>query len=269
MKHNRIGVFDSGIGGLTVLRELLALIPGADMIYFGDTARVPYGTKSSKTVIHYTLRCANFLVSKGIDMLIVACNTASAHAIPALKARLDIPIIGVIESGSLAAIDAGGSKIGVIGTMSTIKSEVYEKTIHALSPDTEIIARACPLFVPLVEEGWFDDEVTEIVARRYLSDLATYGIDTLLLGCTHYPLLKGVISKIMGGNVKIVDSAKATASMVAEMICPPLAEGPEREANRAREIIFYLSDLTQRFIDTGQLFLGHEMTHIYEVDLEI
>lgn len=260
-----------------MLKELLAAVPGADMVYFGDTARLPYGTKSSKTVIYYTLRCASFLVSKGIDMLIVACNTASAHAIPALKDRVDIPIIGVIESGSKAAISAGGSKIGVIGTSSTIKSEVYERTIHAIDPNIEVIAKACPLFVPLVEEGLFDDEVTEMIAGRYLSELLAYGIDTLLLGCTHYPLLKGVISKIMGKDVRIVDSAGATAAMVADMISPPLSlaealslvKGAGSDVNRSSDVIFYLTDLTQNFIDTGQLFLGQEMKHIYEVDLEI
>ncbi|MEA3223674.1 MAG: glutamate racemase [Thermodesulfobacteriota bacterium] len=269
MKHNKIGVFDSGVGGLTVLKELPAAVPGIDMVYFGDTARLPYGTKSSKTVIYYTLRCAGFLVSKGIDMLIVACNTASAHAIPALKAEFDIPIIGVIESGSRAAIAAGGSKIGVIGTSSTIKSKVYERTIHAIDPDIEVIAKACPLFVPMVEEGLFDDEITEMIAGRYLSELVAYGIDTLLLGCTHYPLLRGVISKIMGKDVKIVDSAGATASMVADMIAPSLVKGSKSDVNRSGDMIFYLTDLTQGFIDTGRLFLGQEMKHIYEVDLEI
>jgi glutamate racemase len=263
MKYNRIGVFDSGIGGLTVLKQLLSMIPGIDMVYFGDTARVPYGPKSSKTIIYYTLKCAEFLVAKEIDMLVIACNTASAHAIPALKEKFNIPIVGVIETGSSAAVDAGGSKIGVIGTISTIKSKVYEKTIHELAPNIEIIAKPCPLFVPLVEEGLCDDEITELAAKRYLTELIGKRIDTLLLGCTHYPLLKSVIKRVIGDKVRIVDSAKATAVKVAEMV------GEDSKKQGTRDVSFYLTDLTQNFITTGELFLGQKMEHVYEVNLEI
>ena len=170
-KISRIGVFDSGIGGLTVLKCLLELVPGVDMVYLGDSARLPYGTKSSRTIIRYSLQCARFLASMDIDMLVIACNTASAHAIPALKDEFHIPVIGVVEAGARAAIECGGSRIGVIGTSSTIKSHAYEETMKSLKQGLKIFPQACPLFVPLVEEGWYDDEITEQVARRYLKDI--------------------------------------------------------------------------------------------------
>ncbi|HON96155.1 MAG TPA: glutamate racemase, partial [Deltaproteobacteria bacterium] len=175
---SRIGVFDSGIGGLTVLKSLLEMVPGVDVVYLGDTARLPYGTKSPRTIIRYSIQCARFLTSKDIDLLVVACNTASAHAIPELRDEFRIPVIGVVEAGASAAVEAGGSRIGVIGTPSTIKSRAYEETIRALKPDAAIFTQACPLFVPLVEEGWYDDEITALVARRYLQGLVDKDVDT-------------------------------------------------------------------------------------------
>jgi glutamate racemase len=260
-KFARIGVFDSGIGGLTVLKALLDLMPGIDMTYLGDSARLPYGTKSPKTIIRYSLQCAGFLASKEIDMLVVACNTASAHAISALENEFDFPVIGVVEAGSRAVVEAGGNKVGVIGTPSTIKSRAYDNAIKILNPDIEIHSQACPLFVPLVEEGWFEDEITEQVARRYLKDLIRDDIDTLLLGCTHYPLLKGVISKVMGAGVRIIDSACSTAAIVSDMI------GDGYDSGKSRSVEFYLSDLSQHFIDIGEIFLGKEMKYVYDVDL--
>lgn len=257
----RIGVFDSGIGGLTVLKCLLETLPGVDMVYLGDTARLPYGTKSSRTIVRYSLQCARFLVSMDIDMLVVACNTASAHAIPALQEEFRIPVVGVVEAGARAAIEAGGHRIGVIGTSSTVKSRAYENTIRSLKPDVAIFAQACPLFVPLVEEGWYDDEITFLVASRYLKVLVHEGIDTLLLGCTHYPLLKDVIARIMGKNVAIVDSALSTAGAVKSMIRP--LKGGDGD----RRVTFHLSDSSPRFIELGEHFLGREMKYVYDVDL--
>lgn len=260
-KISRIGVFDSGIGGITVLKSLLELVPGIDMVYLGDCARLPYGTKSSKTIINYSIQCARFLVSMDIDMMVIACNTASAHAIPALKEEFDIPVIGVVEAGARAVIESGGTRVGVIGTPATIKSHAYETTIHSLRPGIEIFTKPCPLFVPLVEEGWCDDPVTEQVAVRYLQELKKSEVDTVLLGCTHYPLLKDVISRVMGSDVRIVDSARSTARMVSEMI------GKQDNGKNECEVTYYLSDMSPRFIELGEIFLGCKMKYVYDVDL--
>ena len=260
-EYTRIGVFDSGIGGLTVLKGLLDLLPGIDIAYLGDSARLPYGTKSSKTIIRYSLQCAGFLVSKDIDMLVVACNTASAHAIPALRKEFAIPVVGVVDAGAYAVVEAGGRRVGVIGTPSTITSRAYDIAIHTMKPEAEVFSQACPLFVPLVEEGWFDDEITEQVARRYLNDLIEQDIDTLLLGCTHYPMLKGIIAQVMGNGVHIIDSAHSTAKVVSKMI------GDGYDSGREQSIVYYLSDLSQQFIDIGEVFLGKEMKYVYDVDL--
>ena len=260
-EYPRIGVFDSGLGGLTVLKGLLDLLPGVDIVYLGDSARLPYGTKSSKTIIRYSLQCAGFLVSKGIDMLVVACNTASAHAIPALKEKFAVPVVGVVDAGAHAVVEAGGTRVGVIGTSSTIKSRAYDTAISAMKHDAEVFSQACPLFVPLVEEGWFDNEVTEQVARYYLSALIQQDIDTLLLGCTHYPMLRGVVAQIMGDGVRIIDSAHSTAKVVSRMI------GDVYDPGRPQSIVYYLSDLSQHFIDLGEVFLGKEMKYVYDVDL--
>jgi len=260
-KRKKIGIFDSGIGGITVLKEILSLAPDADMVYLGDCARLPYGTKSPKTIIRYSLQCAGFLVSKDIDMLVVACNTASAHAIPALREELDIPVVGVVEAGSRAAVETGAATIGVIGTSSTVASRAYENTIHSLMPAARVVARACPLFVPLVEEGWCADEITAMVARRYLKDLVSEGVETLLLGCTHYPLLKDVIQDIMGPGVLIVDSAYSTACAVRDLVGLPGSPGAEPRVS------FFLTDTSPRFVEIGARFLAREMTCVYDVDI--
>lgn len=259
----KIGVFDSGIGGLTVLRDLMRLLPGVDMAYLGDSARLPYGTKSSKTIVRYSLQCARFLVSKGIDMLVVACNTASAHSIAALKDEFHIPVVGVIATGAAAAVATGASSIGVIGTSSTIRSGAYEKTLLDLNPRATVVSTACPLFVPLVEEGWFDDQVTEMVAERYLSGMRAAGVQALLLGCTHYPLLKGLLGRVMGDKAAIVDSAYYTALAVKDLF------GETPACHTGGDVVYYLSDLNPRFVELGEIFLGHEMTHVFEVDLGV
>jgi glutamate racemase len=258
---SRIGVFDSGIGGLTVLKCLMDLVPGVDMIYLGDTARLPYGTKSPRTIVRYSLQCARFLASKGIDMLVVACNTASAHALPAIEEELHIPVVGVVEAGARAAVEAGGARIGVIATSSTVRSRAYEETILSLMPHALIFTRACPLFVPLVEEGWCEDEITVMVARRYLSEILDARVDTLLLGCTHYPLLKGVLSGIMGEHVSVVDSAYSTAMVVRDLA------GGLPEARGDAGVTFYLTDTSPGFVEIGARFLGRDMTGVYDVDL--
>jgi glutamate racemase len=260
-KISRIGVFDSGIGGLTVLKCLLELVPGVDMVYLGDSARLPYGTKSSRTIIRYSLQCARFLASMDIDMLVIACNTASAYAIPALKEEFHIPVIGVVEAGARAAIECAVNRIGVIGTSATIKSHAYEETMRSLKQGLEIFPQACPLFVPLVEEGWYEDEITELVARRYLKNIIHSRVDTLLLGCTHYPLLKNVLSKVMGNGVSIVDSALSTARVVKGIV------GHQDDCSGSHDIIYYLSDSSPRFIELGEHFLGCEMKYVYDVDL--
>jgi glutamate racemase len=260
---NKIGVFDSGIGGLTVLKDLMQLLPGADMVYLGDSARLPYGTKSSKTIVRYSKQCARFLVSKGIDMLVVACNTASAHAIEALQVEFHIPVIGVITTGARAALSTGATRIGVIGTSSTIRSGAYERTIQSLNPQIEVFSKACPLFVPLVEEGWFNDQITQQIAERYLTGIRASGVEALLLGCTLYPLLKNLLARVMGDKVTIVDSALSTAQAVKDQYGENLA------FHNQGNVVYYLSDLNERFVELGEIFLGHEMKYVYEVDLSV
>lgn len=244
-----------------MLKSLLEVVPGLDMVYLGDTARLPYGTKSPRTIIRYSIQCARFLVSQGIDMLVVACNTASAHSIEALKEELHIPVVGVVEAGSRAAVALGRSRIGVIGTSSTIASGTYESTIHGLMPSAVVYAKACPLFVPLVEEGWCDDEITAMVARRYLKELVDAGVETLLLGCTHYPLIKGLIQEVMGPGVAIVDSAYAAAMSVKNIVAG--VEGPKGNA----EVSFFLTDTSPRFVEIGARFLERDISVVREVDI--
>lgn len=215
MSQQPIGVFDSGIGGLTVLRELLTRLPGESFVYFGDTARVPYGTKSAETVQRFSRENVHFLLDRNVKMVVVACNTASSHALPMLESEFEVPIVGVIEPGVRAAVEATrDGRIGVIGTAATVRSNAYPSKIQAKLPDAVVISQACPLFVPLVEEGWIDSPLTRMVAREYLQVYDGTGIDTLVLGCTHYPLLKGVIGEAVGKDVVLVDSAVETAREV-------------------------------------------------------
>lgn len=210
-----IGVFDSGIGGLTVVAELRRALPLERILYLGDTARVPYGGKSTETVTRYSREISDLLLSEGAKMIVVACNTASALAVPTLAPEYPVPVIGVLEPGAAAAVKATRSgKIGVIGTRATIGSQAYSKAIHSLNPDLSVTATACPLLVPLIEEGLFDDEVTETILRRYLEPMLLQEIDTLVLGCTHYPLLKNAIRKICGDVIHLVDSAENCAIAV-------------------------------------------------------
>lgn len=209
-----VGIFDSGIGGLTVLAELRRRFPEEHFLYLGDTARLPYGTKSPETVVRYALTAARLLVARRVKLLVVACNTASSLALDPLRAAVPVPVLGVVEPGARAAVAATSGHVGVIGTESTIASSAYVRAVQALLPGARVLTRACPLFVPLAEEGWFDHSVTRQVAETYLADLAGAGIDTLILGCTHYPLLRGAIAAAVGPGVTLVDSAAAVADEV-------------------------------------------------------
>jgi len=257
----RIGIFDSGVGGLTVQRALLEALPGADTIYLGDTARVPYGTKSAATVTAYSLRNARVLQERGIDLLVVACNTASAVALPALRAALPVPVLGVVEPGARAAAAASRSgRIGVIGTAGTIGSGAYQAAIRALRADAEVVASACPLFVPLAEEGWTDpgDEVVRGVVRRYLGPLAAARIDTLVLGCTHYPLLAEAIAAALPG-VTLVDSARTVAAEVAALLPGVTGQAATHQ--------FLVTDTPEKFLAVAGRFLGRPVASAEHVDV--
>jgi len=259
-KNRPIGVFDSGIGGLTVLKEIVKEMPSEGTIYLGDTARVPYGVRSPETVIRYSLENTRFLFSRDIKFLVVACNTASSVSLDKIKNTVPIPVIGVIEPGAKAAVRATKSKrIGIIGTEATVQSNSYTALIKTMDRDVEVSGLACPLFVPLVEEGWTDGEITTLIAEKYLKEMKEKDIDTLVLGCTHYPLLKKAISKVMGKNVNLIDSAVEVAKEVKTiletsfLICDQKAE-PLRE--------FYITDSPLRFTKVGERFLGNKIKHI-------
>jgi glutamate racemase len=257
----RIGIFDSGVGGLTVQRAILEALPAVDTLYLGDTARVPYGTKSAETVTQYSLRMARFLASQGIDLLVVACNTASAVALPAVRAELKVPVLGVVEPGARAAARVSHTgRIGVIGTQGTVRSGAYQEAILRARPESQVVALACPLFVPLAEEGWTDpdDPIVRGIARRYLSPLADAGIDALVLGCTHYPLLKAAIAQELPG-IALVDSADAIAAEVRERL------GEDRGGSGVHR--FYVTDLPERFTPIAGRFLGRPVERAEHVDV--
>jgi glutamate racemase len=259
MSTQPIGVFDSGIGGLTVLKELLEHLPGESFIYFGDTARVPYGNKSAETVRRFSRENVNLLLERGVKMVVIACNTASAEALPHLEGEFGVPIIGVIEPGVRAAVAATKRhRIGVIGTPGTIRSGAYQSKIVARMPDAVVIPQACPLFVPLVEEGWIDTPVTRLVAKEYLRVYEGAGIDSLVLGCTHYPLLKPVIADTLGPGVELVDSAVETAREVARVLGDRGIHG----AGGGGEFHIVLSDTSPSFGDIAARFLGRRVPEI-------
>ncbi len=264
-KNKPIGVFDSGIGGLTVLKEILKVLPKESTIYLGDTARVPYGIRSPETVIRYSFENTKFLSSKDIKLLVIACNTASSISLEAIERNIDIPVIGVIKPGAKAAAKATkGRKIGVIGTEATIKSNAYTKAIKALDKKIEVFTRACPLFVPLVEEGWTEGEITRKVAEKYLKTLQDEKIDTIVLGCTHYPLLKKVIAKVMGKSVRLIDSAVETSREV-KTILEELSLLRTRKGTPARE--FFVTDSPEKFVAVGERFLGQKIELIKKIQV--
>jgi glutamate racemase len=251
-----IGVFDSGVGGLTVVSALRRRLPGESILYLGDTARLPYGSKSPDTVTRYTRRNIEFLTERGVKAVVVACNTASALALPALDLQ-GVPTWGVIEPGARAAAAASRGKVGVIATEATVRSDAYPRALRALRPDLEILSQPCPLFVPLVEEGWHDDPITEQVAERYLRPLLDAGIDTLVLGCTHYPLLVPVLRRVAGPDVALVDSAEA----VAEVVAGGLATGGiEAADSHAPEHHVCVTDAGEKFHQLAGRILGEDVT---------
>lgn len=273
MKHERmpIGVFDSGIGGLTVLKELIKTLPDEDIIYLGDTARLPYGTKSEETVIKYSVENTRFLLKYNIKLLVVACNTASAASLSVLRKEFHLPMTGVIEAGARAAARAtNNGRIGVIGTETTIRSSAYTKAIKSVNPAITVIGQPCPLFVPLVEEGWFNGDITISVAERYLTSLRNEGVDTLVLGCTHYPLLKVAIQKVMGDSVKLIDSAEETAAEVREALTALgliNSSGDTSVARLAPVRRYFVTDVPVRFEEQGSRFLGEKITSVEKVEV--
>ena len=260
----KLGIFDSGIGGLTVYNEIRKALPGADIRYFGDTARVPYGTKSAGTVTTYSLQIATYLHARGMDAVIVACNTASAYAVDVLKSVLPIPVFGVVSPGAEAAVrSTTGGVVGVIGTRGTIASRAYQRAIYGLNPDIKVVSADCRLFVPLVEEGWLKDPITREIAVRYLEPLMDEGVDTLVLGCTHYPMLKEVISMVMGQDVILIDSARETAIQVKKYLDFNAFVDEDRKGTD----LFEVTDLPQRFMEVGEIFLGRELENVQHVTL--
>jgi glutamate racemase len=249
-----IGIFDSGIGGLTVLKEIIAALPQENIIYLGDTARVPYGIRSPETVTRYSFENTNFLLSQEIKMLVIACNTASAISLEAVKKEYPLPVIGVLEPGARAAASATKTRaVGVIGTEATIGSGAYEKAIKRIAPDIVVHSLACPLFVSLAEEGWTENDVAALVAEKYLAALRRTGIDTLVLGCTHYPLLKSVIGSALGSSIALIDSATETAKEVAEVLIKLKWKGNGKGEGLRK---FYVTDSPSRFEKIGKRFLG-------------
>ncbi len=260
-----IGIFDSGVGGLTVLKEIHSLLPDESTIYLGDTARVPYGIRSPETVTKYSFENGSFLINRGIKLLVMACNTSSATSLKLLKDAFSIPVIGVIEPGAKASIACTKTKkVGVIGTETTIKSGAYKRAIQAINREIEIYEQACPLFVPLVEEGWLEDKITELIALKYLKRMMHHQIDTLVLGCTHYPLLKKAIRNVMDNGITLIDSAVATAKEVKNvLINSGILNSHKSEPMRK----YYVTDYPDRFISMGQIFLPEPIHDIELIEL--
>ncbi len=258
-----IGVFDSGVGGLTVVKELIRQLPNENIVYFGDTARVPYGIKSRETVIRFSIENILFLLKQDVKLICVACNTASSFALPVMKNYFHAPIIGVITPGVREAVYASQNKrIGVIGTKGTIRSRTYETEIKQLDPKAKVVAVACPLFVPFVEEGWLSGEVVLSVVKNYLKPLKAAGVDTVILGCTHYPLLKPVIQQVLGKGVVLIDSAKQVACEVKKI----LASEDLLNRGKGGKHTFYVSDNPEWFSGLAQRFLGSKLSNVKKVN---
>ena len=260
-----IAIFDSGVGGLTVVAALARLLPNEAIVYLGDTARLPYGTKSPQVVCHYAARCAAFLLEHGPKLLLVACNTASAHALAALRASLPVPVLGVIGPGaSQAARRSPNGRIGVIATEGTIDSGSYQRALAQLAPGASVYPAACPLLVPLAEEGLTEHPATELLARDYLAPLLAAQIDSLVLGCTHYPLLQPLLQRLVGTGVHIIDSASAVAVAVAAQ----LTETGQLASRRRTADAFYATDVGARLQRVGSLFMGQQLPPVTWVDLK-
>ena len=261
-----IGIFDSGIGGLTVARELVRRLPNESFVYFGDTARVPYGSKSSETVLRYSKEAAAFLLSRDVKMVVIACNTATAHAHGSLAKLLPVPVVGVIEPGARAAVAATRTgRIGVIGTSGTIRSGAYDLAVRRKLEDARVYAQPCPLFVPIVEEGWTSHPAAQLVATEYLAPLVDMDVDVVILGCTHYPLLRTLIATVMGENVALVDSAEETAREIEMTLA---SNGLLRADEAPPRYDFIASDAPLRFRDVGRTFVGEILRTVEHVDVE-
>lgn len=267
LNNNPIGIFDSGLGGLTVLRELVGILPSENIIYFGDTARVPYGTKSENAVKNFSRQIAKFLIGHDVKLILVACNTASALALNDIKKiAKKIPVVGVINGGVRAAVsETVNKKIGIVGTAATIKSKSYQNAVKRLNGRIKIIQQSCPLFVPLVEEGWTAGKITEDIAKIYLQPLKKAGCDVVILGCTHYPVLKKIIREVVGDNIKLIDSAKEVSKDVKKILSN---KGLIRPSKTRGYLKFYVSDAPDKFSKLSKIFLGKIISEVKKVDIE-
>lgn len=269
LREAPVGVFDSGVGGLTVAREIMRQIPNEKIIYFGDTARVPYGSKSRETITRYSRQIVRFLQEQKVKAIVAACNTASAYALEEIEKELDIPILGVVKPGARVAAEATrNGKIGVIGTEGTIGSHIYSDYIRQIDPEVQVLGKACPLFVPLVEEGLWQDPVTDEIARRYLNELIDSGIDTLILGCTHYPMIRSTVGKIMGEKVTLVNPAYETARELKALL-----EREDLVNERKQELgmncyRFYVSDMAEKFQTFANSILKYGILSAKKIDIE-
>lgn len=266
MDNRAIGVFDSGLGGLTCAKEIMRLLPGEDIVYFGDTGRVPYGTRSPETITKYAVSDVNFLKTFDIKVVVIACGTVSSISMEHLKSKFNLPIIGVVEPAAQAACKATASgKIGIIGTSGTIASGKYKEHIKEILPKSEVIQTACPLFVPLVENGFLNHQATKLIAAEYLSEIKSSSADTLILGCTHYPLIKPLIGDIMGDSVNLIDPGAETARFLRDYLISHNIQS-DRQTGECR---FYVSDRVDSFEAVGGMFLGKEIKgHVHTVDIE-
>lgn len=263
-----IGVFDSGVGGLTVAREIMRNLPKEDIVYFGDTARVPYGSKSKDNIIRYSRQIIHFLQTKGVKAIVIACNTASALALDTVKDEFDIPIIGVVEPGARAALSVTvNKKIGVIGTEATVRSSMYEKIMQGINPEVTVIAKACPLFVPLVEEGFKKHQVTDEIIDYYLADLKKSDIDALILGCTHYPLLRSKIREYVGEKITLVNPAYETAMDLKRILMEMDMENPDIEGDHG-SYSFYVSDAADKFKQFANSILPYDIETTKQINIE-
>lgn len=259
-----IGIFDSGVGGLTVMKEIVSRLPGEDILYLGDTARVPYGVRSPETVLKYSIENTEFLISVGIKLLVVACNTSSAVSLEVLRKKFPLPVIGVVEPGARAAVHMTRTKkVAVIGTETTIQSGSYERAIKSIDPSISVSGTACPLFVPLIEEGWIDGEVVNLTAEKYLFPVKDSGADTLVLGCTHYPMIKDVIQARVG--ITLIDSAVETAREVENVLH---RQGMLRSGRGQVKRKFFVTDAPDKFVRTGERFLDHPVSDIIKINLD-
>lgn len=266
MDNRPIGIFDSGLGGLTCVKKVMELLPNEDIIYFGDTGRVPYGSRSSDTIVKYTRQDIRFLKTFNIKFIIIACGTASSAALPMIQDEFSTEIIGVLNPACRAAAKATrNGKIGVIGTAGTVRSGKYAETLQGINPEFQVLSKACPMFVPLVENGYIQSEVTDLIAKEYLKELKTQGIDTLILGCTHYPLLKETIKGIMGETVTLIDAGAEAAIYAKERLT---ANGLQAETKQGKAQ-YYVSDTVDGFCDLAQVFLEKKMEgNIHRIDIE-